>query len=283
MAVKRDWQTSGMAAILTAAAARHQRERVMATGTGAASLQRMTGIVLGSGLGPLADAVAVEREVSFADAGLPASSVPGHRGRFVFGKMGVESVVLMQGRVHLYEGHAARDITRGIAWMAEHGIKRLVLTNAAGSLNPEFAPGNWMMISDHLNLTGTSPLEGADFIDMTAAYDRAWRREFADAARLLGMPLHQGIYAGLRGPQYETPAEVRMLRGLGADAVGMSTVLETIRARSLGLPVAAFSCLTNWAAGISTDPLDHHEVLETGKKAALAMMRLLEKVIGRAA
>ena len=243
----------------------------------------MTGVVLGSGLGLLAEAVMVEREVGFAEAGLPVSTVPGHSGRFLIGKMGEEPVILMQGRVHLYEGHKPREVTRGIAWMAEHGISRLVLTNAAGSLNPEFAPGTWMMISDHLNLTGASPLEGADFIDMTAAYDPAWRQEFAESAQLLGMTLHEGIYAGLRGPQYETPAEVRMLRGLGADAVGMSTVLETIRARALGLPVVAFSCLTNWAAGITPAPLDHHEVLETGEKAALAMTRLLQRVIGRAA
>jgi purine-nucleoside phosphorylase len=237
----------------------------------------MTGIVLGSGLGPLADAVDVEREVSFAEAGLPASAVPGHSGKFVFGKLAGAPVVLMKGRVHLYEGHAPRDVTAGVRWMAERGIKRIVLTNAAGTLNPDFSPGSWMMLSDHLNLTGSSPLEGADFVDLTAAYDPEWRREFRSAAAELGMPLHEGVYAGLRGPQYETPAEIRMLRVLGADAVGMSTVMETIQARSLGLPVAAFSCLTNWAAGISAAPLDHHEVLETGKQSAQVMIGLLKQ------
>jgi purine-nucleoside phosphorylase len=239
----------------------------------------MTGIVLGSGLGPLADAVDVEREVSFAEAGLPVSTVPGHSGKFVFGKLGEAPMVLMKGRVHLYEGHAPRDVTAGVRWMAEQGIKRLILTNAAGTLNPDFPPGDWMMLSDHLNMTGASPLVGADFVDLSAAYDPEWRMEFRKAAAVLGMPLHEGVYAGLRGPQYETPAEIRMLRTLGADAVGMSTVLETIQARSLGLPVAAFSCLTNWAAGISAAPLDHHEVLETGKQSAQAMIGLLTRVL----
>jgi purine-nucleoside phosphorylase len=239
----------------------------------------MTGMVLGSGLGSLADAVVVEREVSFADAGLPASTVPGHSGKFIFGDLAGAPVVLMNGRVHLYEGHAPRDVTAGVRWMAEQGIKRLILTNAAGTLNPDFQPGTWMMFADHLNLTGTSPLEGADFIDLTAAYDPAWRSGFREAAAARGMPLHEGVYAGLRGPQYETPAEIRMLRTLGADAVGMSTVLETIAARSLGLPVAAFSCLTNWAACISATPLDHQEVLETGRQAAQAMVGLLCKAL----
>jgi purine-nucleoside phosphorylase len=241
----------------------------------------MIGIVLGSGLGPLADAVVVEREVSFAEAGLPASSVPGHAGKFVFGKLGGTSVVLMKGRVHLYEGHAPRLVTTGVRWMVEQGIEKIILTNAAGTLNLDFAPGTWMMLSDHLNLTATSPLEGADFIDMSVAYDADWRTEFHAAAAAVGMPLHEGVYAGLRGPQYETPSEVRMLRTLGADAVGMSTVLETIQARSLGIPVAAFSCLTNWAAGITPAHLDHHEVLETGKQAAQAMIGLLTQVLGR--
>lgn len=240
----------------------------------------MTGIVLGSGLGPLADIVQVEREVPFPEAGLPASLVPGHDGKFVFGKMGETPVILMKGRVHLYEGHGARAVTAGVRWMAEQGIKQLILTNAAGSLNSAFPPGTWMMLSDHLNLTGTSPLEGADFIDMSVAYDAAWRSKFREAAKSSRTPLHEGVYASLRGPQYETPAEIRMLKAIGADAVGMSTVLETIQARSLGLPVVAFSCLTNWAAGITAAHLDHHEVLETGKQAAQAMIGLMMTVIG---
>lgn len=228
----------------------------------------------------MADAVMVEREVPFADAGLPVSSVPGHAGKFVFGKLGVTPVVLMKGRVHLYEGHGPRLVTAGVRWMAEQGIEKIILTNAAGTLNPGFAPGTWMMLSDHLNLTGTSPLEGADFIDMSVAYDADWRAEFRKAADRSGIPLHEGVYAGLRGPQYETPAEIRMLHALGADAVGMSTVLETIQARSLGLPVVGFSCLTNWAAGITSAHLDHHEVLETGRQAAQTMIGLLTDVLG---
>jgi purine-nucleoside phosphorylase len=239
----------------------------------------MTGLVLGSGLGPLADAVTVEREVSFAEAGLPVSSVPGHAGKFLFGTLEGEAVILMKGRVHLYENHPATVVTAGVRWMAGQGIDGLILTNAAGTLNPDFHPGTWMMLSDHLNLTGTTPLEGASFVDMTVAYDCPWRKRFHEAAAKLAMPLHEGVYAGLRGPQYETPAEVRMLRSLGADAVGMSTVLETIQARALELPVAAFSCLTNWGAGITSANLDHHEVLETGKASAQAMIDLLKAVI----
>jgi purine-nucleoside phosphorylase len=242
----------------------------------------MTGIVLGSGLGTLADAVDAEREVSFAEAGLPVSSVAGHAGKFVFGTMAGTPVVLMKGRVHLYEGHGPRAVTAGLRWMAGQGVKRLILTNAAGTLNPKFHPGTWMMLSDHLNLTGTSPLEGADFFDLSAAYDPEWRARFRKTAAGSGTTLHEGVYAGLRGPQYETPAEIRMLRVMGADAVGMSTVLETIQARSLGLPVVAFSCLTNWAAGISGTPLDHHEVLETGKQAAQEMIGLMTAVISNA-
>ncbi len=238
-------------------------------------LPPMIGIVLGSGLGPLADAMQVEREVSFAEAGLPASTVPGHSGKFLLGNFVETPVIVMNGRVHLYEGHGASDVTSGVRWMAEHGISRLILTNAAGTLNPDFSPGSWMMLSDHLNLTGTSPLGGPQFTDLSAAYDPTWRPLFRDTAQREGITLHEGVYAGLRGPQYETPAEVRMLRTLGADAVGMSTVLETIEARRLGIPVAAFSCLTNWAAGISPSPLDHHEVIETGRQAASSLIRLL--------
>ena len=234
-----------------------------------------TGIVLGSGLGLLAEAVEVEREISFVNAGLPASTVAGHVGRFVFGTLGSAQVVLMQGRVHLYEGHSPQQVSAGVRWLAAQGVRDLILTNAAGSLNPHFAPGTWMLLTDHINLTATSPLSGGVFTDLTAAYDPHWRATFRAAAVAQSMPLHEGVYAGLRGPQYETPAEIRMLRTLGADAVGMSTVLETIQARALGMRVAAFSCLTNWAAGIAPAALDHHEVLEVGKQAAQSMLRLL--------
>ena len=188
----------------------------------------------------------------------------------------------MQGRVHLYEGHGPREVTAGVRWLAAQGARSMVLTNAAGTLNEGFAPGSWMMLSDHLNLTGVSPLEGARFLDLSEVYDAEWRGRFRVAAEALGMPLHEGVYAGLRGPQYETPAEVRMLRAVGADAVGMSTVLEAIQARELGLRVVAFSCLTNWAAGIGGGTLDHQEVLETGKAAADSMIALLGEALGEA-
>lgn len=241
----------------------------------------MTGIVLGSGLGGLADEVEVEREVGFMEAGLAGSTVPGHAGKFVLGKWNGTDVVLMKGRVHLYEGHAAVDVTRGVRWMAERGVDSLILTNAAGTVSREFHPGSWMMISDHLNLTGTSPLSGVEFIDMSGVYDKDWRQRFLKAAGRSGVTLHEGVYAGLRGPQYETPAEVRMLRTLGADAVGMSTVLEAIQAKALGMRVAGFSCLTNWAAGMQ-ETLNHGEVLETGKAAASVMVKLLMEVIAEA-
>ncbi len=238
----------------------------------------MIGIVLGSGLGVLAEEVDITREISFAEAGLAVSTVPGHAGKFIFGKLGGTDVILMKGRVHLYESHGAEAVTAGVRWMAEQGVDSLVLTNAAGTLNRDFAPGEWMMLSDHLNLTGTSPLSGANFIDMSEPYDALWRTAFRTAASNQSMKLNEGIYASLRGPQYETPAEIRMLRTIGADAVGMSTVLEAIQARALGLRVVGFSCLTNWAAGMQKN-LSHEEVLETGTSAAHVMAGLLKEVI----
>ncbi|HXA09271.1 MAG TPA: purine-nucleoside phosphorylase, partial [Chthoniobacterales bacterium] len=161
-------------------------------------------------------------------------------------------------------------------FLARAGIKKLVLTNAAGSVNPDFEPGSWMMITDHLNLTGTMPLLGqSDFVDLTAAYSPDWRGRLGAAARAMGLPLHEGVYAGMLGPQYETPAEVRILRLVGADAIGMSTVCETIQARALGLEVAGFSCLTNWAAGLNPGPLSHREVLAAGEASGAVFMRLL--------
>lgn len=241
-------------------------------------MQEALGIVLGSGLGPLAERVVVSKTVGFAEAGLPVSSVKGHAGRFLFGTLGGREVIVMQGRVHLYEGHDAKAVTSGVRWMHGQGVRHLILTNAAGTLDPSSSPGTWMMLSDHLNLTGTSPLEGGpNFVDMTEVYDGSARETFRKLAAKLSMELHEGVYAGLRGPQYETPAEIRMLRTLGADAVGMSTVLEALQARALGMKVSAFSCLTNWAAGLSPTMLDHSEVIETGAAAASAMMDLLEE------
>jgi purine-nucleoside phosphorylase len=257
---------------------------------GEAALDRLRGwnadvaIVLGSGLNALVSATNSEESVAYSEfADLAKPTVPGHTGRFVRGRIGSTPVIFAQGRVHLYEGHAARQVTGGIRILAAAGIKRLILTNAAGVANENFSPGSWMIISDHLNLTGTTPLLGSSqFLDLTETYSKKWRTEFKRAAKAESIPLHEGVYAGLLGPQYETPAEVRMLRGLGADAIGMSTVLEAIQARALGLEVAGFSCLTNWAAGIGRAPLNHEEVLETGRSAADAFARLLKATLGRA-
>ena len=238
-----------------------------------------TGLVLGSGLGGFIEGLEIADRWDFGALGLPVSTVPGHRGEVLLGRMGGHRLMVFSGRVHLYEGHGAQVATAGIRLAARVGVSGVILTNAAGTLNADFHPGSWMMLSDHLNLTGQSPLTGGpNFVDMSAVYDVAWRREFLNAAGDLGMTLHGGVYAGLCGPQYETPAEIRMLRTLGADAVGMSTVLEAIQARALGLRVAAFSCLTNWAAGMA-GPLDHSEVMATGKSAAGSMVELLSRVL----
>ena len=236
-----------------------------------------TAIILGSGLSALVEKAGIEDKISYSEFGaLPKPSVPGHSGQLSLGNLNGKRVLFAQGRVHLYEGHAARDITVGVRLLASAGIKRLILTNAAGTANENFSPGSWMMIADHLNLTGTTPLLGsAEFVDMTETYSSNWRAEFTRAAKQENLILHEGVYAGLLGPQYETPAEVRMLRRWGADAIGMSTVLEAIQARALGLEVAGFSCLTNWAAGIGPTSLSHAEVLETGKTAAATLSRLL--------
>lgn len=239
------------------------------------------GIVLGSGLGALVDEVDAILALPYEEiAGLPVSTVSGHAGRFVFGKLGGVKVVMAQGRVHLYEGRTAEEVTAGVRFMADIGIKRLVLTNAAGTLNPGHPPGSWMMLSDHLNLTGTTPLLGGpNFVDMSEVYSGALRAQFRALAVEEKITLHEGVYASLLGPQYETPAEIRMLQRMGADAVGMSTVLEAIQARALGLEVAGFSCLTNWGAGLSPATLDHKEVLETGKEAGGQLVQLLKRAL----
>ena len=240
-------------------------------------------VVLGSGLGGFADACERLFEVPYARVpGLPQSRVPGHAGKFVGTSLGGVPVLLALGRAHYYEGHSASQVAAQVRLMAGLGAGTVVLTNAAGSINPDFAPGGWMMLCDHLNLTGVSPLAGGpNFFDMSAVYDRGLRGLFLGAAGEQGMDLREGVYACVPGPQYETPAEVRMLRTLGADAVGMSTVFEAIQARALGLRVAAFSCLTNWAAGIGGAPLSHAEVMETGRHAAERLGQLLSSAIGR--
>jgi len=238
-------------------------------------------IVLGSGLSSLVKDPARDRVIPYREIdGLPRPAVKGHAGRFILDEIGRRRVIFAQGRVHLYEGHSARDVTAGIRFLARAGIGRLILTNAAGALNPDFAPGTWMMICDHLNLTGVTPLSGSGaFVDLTEAYSPAWRKRFAAAARANKITLQEGVYAGVPGPQYETPAEVRMLRSLGADAIGMSTVCETIQARALGLEVAGFSCLTNWAAGLNPVGQTHDEVLAAGREASEVFAALLAIVL----
>jgi purine-nucleoside phosphorylase len=238
-------------------------------------------IVLGSGLGPFAESLEHEVTVPYGDVpGLPVSRVPGHAGRFLLARLAGRPLLIAQGRVHLYEGWNAREVTQGVRLMHQIGVETVILTNAAGTVNPEFPPGDWMMLSDHLNLTGHSPLHGgAHFFDMSEVYDRSLRAVFRDTAASLGLRLHEGIYAALPGPQYETPAEIRMLKILGADAVGMSTVPEAIQARALGMRVAAFSCLTNWGAGLSGNTLSHDEVTDTGRQAAGTLARLLHAVL----
>jgi purine-nucleoside phosphorylase len=243
------------------------------------------GLVLGSGLGGILEGWATLAELPLSEIpGLHASGVPGHAGRFLLCETGGARVLAMQGRIHLYEGHPARSVTAGIRAMAAAGVRSLVLTNAAGGIAEPLAPGTIMRISDHLNLTGASPLEGTPhFLDMSDAYDPRLARILDRAAADLGIPLPSGIYAGLRGPQYETPAEIRMLARLGADAVGMSTVLETIEARARGIRVAALSTITNFAAGRADSPLDHTEVLAIGKQTASRLARLLTRFLPEAA
>lgn len=239
------------------------------------------GIVLGSGLGSLVEAMHVIEEVRFDEIkDFPVSTVPGHEGKFLFGTIGKTEVIVAQGRVHLYEGVGPWEVVKAMSFFEQCGLERVILTNAAGTVNPDFAPGHWMMLSDHLNLTGSSPfLGGATFHDMGAVYSEDLRGKFREAAAAKGMTLYEGVYAGVMGPQYETPAEVRMLRGLGADAVGMSTVMEAMKAHSLGMEVAAFSCLTNWGAGMAEEELNHEEVLEAGKEAAGELVELLAEVL----
>lgn len=238
-------------------------------------------VVLGSGLGPFAESLEHELVVPYGDVpGLPVSRVPGHVGRFILARLAGRPLLIAQGRVHLYEGWDAGNVTQAVRLMHHLGVETLILTNAAGTVNPGFPPGDWMMLSDHINLTGHSPLHGgAHFFDMSEVYDPSLRTVFRDTAASLGIRLHEGVYAAMPGPQYETPAEIRMLKILGTDAVGMSTVPEAIQARALGMRVAAFSCLTNWGAGLSGDTLSHDEVTDTGRKAAGTLARLLHAAL----
>jgi purine-nucleoside phosphorylase len=241
------------------------------------------GVVLGSGLGPFADTLQGLTKVPYA--AIPhfeSSRVVGHAGNLCFGSVAGVSVVCMQGRVHLYEGHSPESVVHGVRTMAKLGVRAALLTNAAGGLDPSWSPGDLMLVLDHLNLTGSSPLLGPNleslgprFPDMSSAYDGKLGDALRGVAKRAKLPLREGVYAGLLGPSYETPAEVRMVRMLGAHAVGMSTVLEVIALRHMGVPVGALSCITNLAAGISKAPLDHKEVEETARARRTELATLL--------
>ena len=242
---------------------------------GRTELRPVIGLVLGSGMGALAGRF--EGAVSIAYEQIPefaAASVAGHAGQLVVGTLGGVPVAAMQGRVHAYEGWSAEEVTFGVRLLAATGVRALLLTNAAGAVNPGFAAGQLVRITDHLNLTGLNPLTGPNddrigprFLDMTEPYDPRLGALLDASAARLGIPLGAGVYAGLAGPSYETPAEVRMLRTLGADLVGMSTVLEVIAARHAGLRVSAISLVTNLAAGLAGKPLSHADVLAAGESA----------------
>lgn len=248
------------------------------------------GIVLGSGLGAFGDTLQSVVKIPYSDLPHMASpGVPGHPGFFCFGAIGGLPVACMQGRVHLYEGHPVDRVVQGVRVMARLGVRAVLITNAAGGLAETWAPGDLMGITDHINLTGISPLVGVNddtvgprFPDMTKAYDVGLRSALRDVAREAGIALREGVYAAVLGPQYETPAEIRMLRGLGADAVGMSTVSEVIALRHMGVRVGGLSCITNLAAGVGGRPLDHREVEATARSRDAELTKLLTGWVARA-
>jgi purine-nucleoside phosphorylase len=244
-------------------------------------------VVLGSGLGGFASSLERATTIPYADIPeWPASGVVGHEGRLVIGEAGGRLVAALAGRAHFYEGHDLRTVTFPTRVLGLLGVKTLILTNAAGGVNPGFAPGDLMVIDDHINLLGTSPLTGPNderfgvrFPDLTHVYSPRLRKLADEAAVALGQTLRHGVYVACHGPSYETPAEVRYLRTIGADAVGMSTVPEAIVARHMGIEVLGISCITNFAAGVRPQPLDHDEVLETAQRVRESFIALLKGVI----
>ncbi len=246
-------------------------------------------LVLGSGLGGYAANMDVRCEVPYSEIeGFPVSTVPGHDGRFLFGYVKGVPVVAMKGRIHYYEGYDMTDIVLPIRLMGMLGAKTLVLTNAAGGINLDFTPGDLMIIKDHISAFVPSPLRGENFDelgprfpDMSKIYDRELMEYLRESAKENGFEMKEGVYLQFQGPNFETPTEIKMFRGLGADAVGMSTVCEAIAARHMGLRIAAVSCITNMAAGILDQPLSHEEVQETADKVADKFEKLITGLISR--
>ncbi|MBE6869063.1 MAG: purine-nucleoside phosphorylase [Ruminococcus albus] len=249
-----------------------------------AGINPAVGIVLGSGLGNFAERAEIVSEIPYEDIPcFPRSTVEGHKGRFVFGKIGKTPVVIMQGRVHYYEGYPMEDVIMPARIMGLLGIKTLLLTNAAGGVNKDFSAGDLMLIKDHISCFVPNPLIGKNlselgtrFPDMSEVYDRELSGRIKACAESLGTELKEGVYCQLTGPSYETPAEIKMLSVLGADAVGMSTAVEAIAARHIGVRVCGISLITNMAAGISEVPLSHEEVKEAADKAEVKFGALVE-------
>jgi purine-nucleoside phosphorylase len=250
-------------------------------------LRPRIGLVLGSGLGGFADSLTDAARIPYADIpAFPRSTAIGHAGQMVIGKAGSVAVAAMQGRVHLYEGYSAQQVVFPIRVFGRMGIRAVILTNAAGGINLSYSQGALVLIRDHINLQGANPLVGPNddrfgvrFPDMTHAYAKTYREIARTEASKQGMTLHEGVYAGLLGPSYETPAEIEYLRRIGADLVGMSTVAEVIAARHMGIKVLAISCVTNMAAGILDQPLSHAEVMETGERVKTTFEGLLRAVL----
>ena len=253
------------------------------------SLRPCIGLVLGSGLGGFADSLTDAARIHFHEIpAFPRSTAIGHAGQMVIGKAGMAPVAVMQGRVHLYEGYSPQQVAFPMRVFGRMGIRSVILTNAAGGINLTYKQSALVLISDHINLQGNNPLVGANddrfgvrFPDMTHAYSKPYREMAKEEARNLGMTLHEGVYAALLGPSYETPAEIRYLRTIGADLVGMSTVFEVIAARHMSINVLAISCVTNMAAGILDQPLSHQEVMETGERVKTSFEALLRAVLPR--
>ena len=246
-------------------------------------------IILGSGLGAFADDFENAVAIPYEDiTGFPRSTAEGHAGRLVIGKIDQVPLMAMQGRVHFYEGYSLEEVTFPIRVFKLLGIKTLILTNASGGVNVQFTQGALMIISDHLNLMGDNPLRGPNdgrfgprFPDMTAVYSPDLQEIVIEEAKVLNVEVRRGIYAALAGPSYETPAEIHLMRNLGADAVVMSTVPEAIVARHMDLEVLGISCITNMAAGISDEPINHDDVMATGDRVRETFTQLLRKVVGR--